>query len=81
LCDIEQFNVRESADILFERTYRLGMTPVEQELMATLCDRIAAETDPHKFTLLIDQLNKLLESKETRLYSNNFDQRASYVPR
>jgi hypothetical protein len=46
------------------------MTPVEQELMATLCNRIAVETDPHKFTDLIDQLNKLLEGKESRLYGD-----------
>ncbi|MFZ1007405.1 MAG: hypothetical protein WAN65_11240 [Candidatus Sulfotelmatobacter sp.] len=43
------------------------MTPDERELMAILCERIAKEQDPNKFTYLIQELNTLLEANERRL--------------
>jgi hypothetical protein len=43
------------------------MTPDERELMAILCERIAKEQDPDKFTCLIHELNTLLEANERRL--------------
>ena len=46
------------------------MTPDERERMAILCQRIAVEEDPNKFTELVDELNKLLERKEARLGSS-----------
>ena len=53
------------------------MTPDEREQMAILCERIAKEQDPHKFSELVDQLNKLLERKEQRLASRNESERSS----
>ena len=35
--------------------------------MAVLCERIATEQDPDKFTQLVDQLNELLDRKDERL--------------
>ncbi len=43
------------------------MTPDERELMHILCERIAVESDLHKFSALVDELNALLERKEQRL--------------
>ncbi len=43
------------------------MTPDERERMAILCERIATEQDPQKFTRLVEELNYLLEAKERRL--------------
>jgi Mg-chelatase subunit ChlI len=43
------------------------MTPDERERMAILCERLAKEQDPHKFTQFIEQLNDLLKAKERRL--------------
>jgi hypothetical protein len=43
------------------------MTPDERERMAILCERIATEKDPRKFTNFVDQLNELLEQKQFRL--------------
>ena len=42
------------------------MTIAEREQKA-LCDLIASEKDPEKFTRLIEQLDVLLTSKELRL--------------
>jgi|GEM_PF-5813092 len=35
--------------------------------MAILCERIAKEQDPHKFTQFVAQLNDLLKAKQHRL--------------
>jgi hypothetical protein len=43
------------------------MTPDERERMAILCERIAKEQDPQKFTEFVEQLNDLLKAKEHRL--------------
>ena len=43
------------------------MTIAEREQMKALCDLIASEKDPEKFTRLIEQLDVLLTSKELRL--------------
>ena len=43
------------------------MTPDERELMHRLCEQIALEKDHAKFTVLVQQLNDLLEHKEQRL--------------
>ena len=43
------------------------MTLAEREQMKALCDLIASEKDPEKFTRLIEQLDVLLTSKELRL--------------
>jgi hypothetical protein len=43
------------------------MTPDEREQMAILCERIAKEQDPQKFTQLVGQLNALLDKKARRL--------------
>ena len=44
------------------------MTVAEREQMKALCDLIASEQDPEKFTRLIEQLEVLLTSKELRLH-------------
>ena len=43
------------------------MTPDEREQMAILCERIAVERDHKKFSDLVDELNDLLDRKESRL--------------
>jgi hypothetical protein len=43
------------------------MTPDERERMAILCERIAKEQNPQKFTPLVKELNDLLAVKERRL--------------
>jgi hypothetical protein len=43
------------------------MTPDERERMAILCERIAKEQDPQKFTKWVQELDELLESKGHRL--------------
>jgi len=43
------------------------VTPDERERMAILCERIASEQDPGKFTKFVDELNELLACKEARL--------------
>jgi hypothetical protein len=43
------------------------MTPDERERMAILCERIAKEQDPGKYTEFVKQLNNLLETKERRI--------------
>jgi hypothetical protein len=35
--------------------------------MAILCERIAKEQDPRKYTEFVKQLNNLLEAKERRI--------------
>lgn len=43
------------------------MTPDERERMQLLCEQIAKEEDPEKFTKLVQELNDLLEHKVKRL--------------
>jgi hypothetical protein len=43
------------------------MTPDERERMAILCERIAKEQDPQKFTEWVQELDDLLEAKRRRL--------------
>lgn len=43
------------------------MTPDERERMQLLCEQIAKEEDPEKFTKLVQELNDLLEHKVQRL--------------
>jgi hypothetical protein len=43
-----------------------SMTPEEKARLDILCRRIQEETDPHKATELLTQLNALLEKKEPR---------------
>jgi len=43
------------------------MTSEEREKMNQLCKLIQDEKDPDRFTELIQQLNKILEQKESRL--------------
>jgi hypothetical protein len=43
------------------------MTPDEREQMAILCERIASEQNPEKFTKWGQQLNELLSRKAMRL--------------
>ena len=38
-----------------------------KEQWQRLCEQIAIEEDPAQFTILLDELNKLLEEKERRL--------------
>jgi poly-beta-hydroxyalkanoate depolymerase len=38
-----------------------------KEQWQQLCEQIAIEQDPTRFTTLVDELNKLLEEKERRL--------------
>lgn len=42
------------------------MTPDEREQMAILCERIAKEQDPDRFTEFVKQLNALLDKKAQR---------------
>jgi hypothetical protein len=44
-----------------------AMTPDERERMAILCERIATEQNRDKFARLVDELNDLLDKKESRL--------------
>lgn len=41
----------------------------QHERWKRLCEQIAVEQDPARFTSLVDELNKLLEQKEQRLDS------------
>ena len=43
------------------------VTPDEREQMHILCQRIAVEQDPQKFSEFVNQLNKLLDRKRARL--------------
>lgn len=43
------------------------VTPDEREQMHILCERIAKEQDPRKFSELVIQLNNLLDIKAQRL--------------
>lgn len=43
------------------------MTTDERERMNALCERIAKEQDPKKFTELVEALNDLLDQKDHRL--------------
>jgi hypothetical protein len=43
------------------------MTPEERQRMYQLCAMIEVEKDRHRFLLLIEELNQLLERKEQRL--------------
>lgn len=43
------------------------VTPDEREQMHILCERIAKEQDPKKFSELVSRLNDLLGSKAQRL--------------
>ncbi len=43
------------------------MTPEERERMHILCEKIAIEKDPDKFTELVEALNRLLETKQERI--------------
>jgi len=43
------------------------MTPDERERMAILCERIAKEQDPRKFTQFVQELNALLQAIVRRL--------------
>jgi hypothetical protein len=43
------------------------MTPEERERMQFLCEQIAKEEDPEKFTKLVQELNDLLEHKVKRV--------------
>lgn len=45
------------------------MTPDERERMAILCERIAKEQNRDKFTMLVRELNELLDAKDRRLAS------------
>lgn len=38
-----------------------------KEQWQPLCEQIALQQDPTRFTTLVDELNKLLEEKERRL--------------
>jgi len=46
------------------------MTPEERMRMDELCKQIQAEQDSMKFLALVEELNALLEKKETRLTGN-----------
>jgi hypothetical protein len=46
---------------------QVAMTPDERERMAILCERIAKEQNPQKFTQFVEQLNALLKAKGRRL--------------
>jgi hypothetical protein len=39
----------------------------KKEQWQRLCEQIAVEQDPTRFTALVDELNKLLDEKERRL--------------
>jgi len=39
----------------------------QKEQWQRLCEQIAVEQDPNRFTTLVHQLNSLLEEKERRL--------------
>jgi hypothetical protein len=43
------------------------MTPEEREKMNALCKRIQDEKDPKKFTELLQELDRLTESKRERI--------------
>jgi hypothetical protein len=43
------------------------MTPDERERMTLLCELIATEQDHQKFVRLVQELNDLLDNKESRL--------------
>ena len=43
------------------------MTSEEREKMNRLCKLVQAEKDPDRFAKLIQELNELLERKESRL--------------
>lgn len=43
------------------------MTPEERERMTLLCELIAKEQDHRKFVELVQELNDLLDHKESRL--------------
>ena len=43
------------------------MTPEEKDLMDKLVAQIQTERDPVKFSMLVEELNDLLESKDLRL--------------
>ncbi len=43
------------------------MTPEERERMNLLCELIAKEQDHQKFVKLVQELNDLLDHKESRL--------------
>lgn len=45
------------------------MTPEERERMNHLCESIQTEKDTHRFTLLVEQLNQLLEQTHRKLDS------------
>jgi hypothetical protein len=53
------------------------MTPDERERMAILCERLAKEQDPCKYTEFVEQLNSLLEAKERRLDFRKTDKTSS----
>lgn len=42
-----------------------------------VCEQIAVEQDPERFTTLVDELNELLEAKEQRLGNVSQPDRAS----
>jgi hypothetical protein len=52
---------------LSDRIGKMLVTPDEKELLNKLCGQIAVEKDHHKFTHLVDELDRLLERKERRL--------------
>jgi hypothetical protein len=45
------------------------MTPMEREHMDRLCERIQVEKDPKVFTILVDELNELLDRTHQRIDS------------
>jgi hypothetical protein len=42
----------------------LIMNKAQSERIRELCSRIEAEPDPHKFLLLVEELNNLLSAKD-----------------
>lgn len=52
----------EATIVLPGATTPMPMTPEQRERMNALCEFIQDESDPKKFSLLVNELNALLES-------------------
>jgi hypothetical protein len=50
-----------------KQEHKPSITPEERERLHDLCERLANEQDPKKFTNLVMELNQLLGSKEVRI--------------
>ena len=59
--------MRLTSAIVLPPFQRKNMTPDERERMNLLCELIAKEQDHDKFVKLVQELNDLLDRKETRL--------------